>query len=279
MQRKPVRDKYLEFGLASWSGKPTRFHEFHRHNEIELLFVEQGRLEYIFGRGRVVLAAGNFAVFWGAMPHQLIDMQRGSQTHWLTVPLAWFLQWQMPAPLLRSLLSGKVFVETAAHDTDLALFNQWHDDLKSRDAERQKLVVLEAEARLRRLALRHRGSGVRASTAGGAQAAAMGRVERMACFIAQHYTRDLRVAEIAAAAGLNADYAITLFRKTCGMSLVDYITQHRVTHAQRLLATSDLKVLDIAFASGFGSASRFYAVFEQLCGVSPKVYRATMTAG
>jgi AraC family transcriptional regulator, melibiose operon regulatory protein len=265
-------DEFLQFGLASWRGEPTRFQSFHRHNEIELHFIERGRQEYLFGKGRVILEAGHFAVFWGAMPHQLVDAARGSRTHWLTVPLAWFLQWQLPAVLLRALLSGKVIVESATHDLDL--FNQWHDDLRSKNADRQKLVVLEAEARLRRLALRQNNPGVRGGSA--ANPHVMGRVEQMACFIAEHYTRTLRVAEIAAAAGLNADYAITLFRKTCGMSLIDYITQHRVTHAQRLLATTDMKILDVAFASGFGSASRFYAVFEEVCGASPRSYRANL---
>ena len=49
--------------------------------------------------------------------------------------------------------------------------------------------------------------------------------------------------------------------------------------AERLLATTDMKIVDIAFASGFGSASRFYSAFEALCRQSPKKYRATMLSG
>ena len=47
-----------------------------------------------------------------------------------------------------------------------------------------------------------------------------------------------------------------------------------ISHAQRLLAISDQKVLAIALDSGFGSVSRFNAAFKEACGCSPHQYRA-----
>jgi transcriptional regulator GlxA family with amidase domain len=43
---------------------------------------------------------------------------------------------------------------------------------------------------------------------------------------------------------------MTLFRRQFGISLTSYLTQYRVSHAQRLLATTDDSVLQIALASG-----------------------------
>jgi transcriptional regulator GlxA family with amidase domain len=62
---------------------------------------------------------------------------------------------------------------------------------------------------------------------------------------------------------LHPDYAVTLFRKTFGVGLVNYLTQHRLTHAQRLLAITNHKIARIAFKSGFGSLSRFYHIFTR----------------
>ena len=42
-----------------------------------------------------------------------------------------------------------------------------------------------------------------------------------------------------------------------------------------MLATTEMKILQIAFDSGFGSASRFYAAFMSACKQSPKQYRAS----
>ena len=105
------------------------------------------------------------------------------------------------------------------------------------------------------------------------------KVEEMAQFIAVNHGRHLRVAEIAEAVNLHPNYAMSLFRKTFGISLVDYTTQHRISHAQRLLVTTDAKILDIALESGFGSLSRFYASFSAACGQSPKEYRESLKVG
>jgi len=58
--------------------------------------------------------------------------------------------------------------------------------------------------------------------------------------------------------------------------LLEYIAQQRVAYAQRLLATTSLKVIDVAMESGFGSACRFYCVFARLCGTTPRQYRARL---
>jgi transcriptional regulator GlxA family with amidase domain len=50
------------------------------------------------------------------------------------------------------------------------------------------------------------------------------------------------------------------------------VNDQRITHARRMLATSEAKVLDVAMASGFGSVSQFYNVFRQICGQTPRDY-------
>jgi AraC-like DNA-binding protein len=66
---------------------------------------------------------------------------------------------------------------------------------------------------------------------------------------------------------------MSLFRKTFGMTLIDCVTQHRLSHAQRLLAVTDEKSVDVAIASGFNSLSRFNEAFKKSCGCSPRQYR------
>lgn len=80
----------------------------------------------------------------------------------------------------------------------------------------------------------------------------------------------LQLGQIAQAVDLHLGYATDLFRKTIGITIMDYLTQHRIAHAQRLLATTNQRVLDIAMEVGFTSASRFYATFQSIT-VSPLV--------
>jgi AraC-like DNA-binding protein len=103
----------------------------------------------------------------------------------------------------------------------------------------------------------------------------LNKVEQMACFIAQNYTEKLTVQQIGEFVKLHPNYAMNLFQKTFGTTLIAYLTQHRVSHAQRLLSTTEETVTEIAFQSGFLSISRFNDAFRRACGCSPREYRRT----
>ena len=81
------------------------------------------------------------------------------------------------------------------------------------------------------------------------------------------------VEELCRRARLHPKYAMKLFRRECGITLLQYLHQLRVSHAQRLLMTTGEQILDIALASGFGSAASFYEIFKQKTGSKPSAFR------
>lgn len=268
-------------GFAGWHGEPPVMDRFHRHNEVELNFVEEGAITYVSGARQATVSAGRLAVFWAAVPHRIARREEPTTFYWLTLPLAWFLQWSLPEPLVHSVLHGEVVIspEDGPAEYDRTLFQRWHADLEAGSEERRKVLLLELEARLRRLAVSvDESRSIPGCLRARLDERTLGNVERMTRYIAEHYAEPVRVSDVASAVGLHPNYALTLFRRALGMSVVDYVTQHRVTHAQRLLATTDTPVLEIAFASGFGSASRFYSAFKRESGSSPREYRASVRA-
>ncbi|MBA2479244.1 MAG: helix-turn-helix domain-containing protein [Planctomycetes bacterium] len=279
MRQRPTVDTWLTFGLTCWSGEPVLFSTFHRHQEVELLMVDTGGLDYLMGALPLRLGPGRLALFWGAMPHKLIGIDPGTTIHVVTVPLARFLQWRLPSGLAKRVVAGSVVLDRGDDRIarDAASFSDWRQDLASGDGQRCELALLEIEARLRRLAMvgiaRRRGRDDGGDVPGRARVAP---VERMMSFVSEHCADNIGVTDVARAADLHPDYASALFRRVCGIGLAAYIAQHRIAHAQRLLATTPMKVIDIAFACGFGSASRFYAVFRRECGQSPHRFRATV---
>jgi AraC family transcriptional regulator, melibiose operon regulatory protein len=98
-------------------------------------------------------------------------------------------------------------------------------------------------------------------------------VEKMTRFIAENYTKPLKVDEIAKSVHLHPNYAMRLFRKTIGKTIMNYIIEHRLSHAQKLLITSDDLRLDIALKSGFGTLSRFNIAFKKIFKCTPGYYR------
>ena len=283
-----TRDEVLTLGLTGWRGRPTTMARPHRHHEVELNLVEEGAITYLFGGAPVTVEAGRLTLFWAALPHRIARFEPATTLCWVTVPLSWFLQWDLPDALTAPVLHGQPVVDDEGGHarSDRDLFRQWSLDLDEGSAERRRIVLLEIEARLRRLALaepfvdRARG-GAEGLAEGGrvvVRGERSGKAEGMARFIAEHYADPLRLADIADAVALHPNYAMGLFRATYGMSTVAYLTQYRVAVAQRLLATTDAPVLDIALEAGFGSASRFYVAFKEACGQSPRAYRAALRA-
>ena len=275
----PTRPDFAPYGLTCVHWRPSPMRRPDHHNEIELNFLETGTVTYLLGGRKTVIEAGRLSAFWAAIPHQIIDFGSEPAYFVATIPLQWFLQWRLPDHFTQRLLQGQLLHEptTGRASSDGPLFAHWEDDLLEKDAGLEKAVLLEMHARLVRLA-----RSVPADTkrpkprarSAGVTDTGLNKVEHMACFIAQHYTDRLTVEQIAAVAKLHPNYAMNLFQKTFGTTLINYLTQHRVSHAQRLLATTDQTVTDVAFDSGFNSISRFNDAFRSVCGCAPREYRA-----
>lgn len=276
---------FTQVGFKTFCVQPIPMPRLHRHEEIEFNFVERGELTYLHHGEFANVPAQKMTVFWAAFPHRLIEVRAGTILHVVNVPLRWFLQAQLPERFTQSILRGDMIAETVVDQSrlDLGLLNHWHTDLETDQPERRSIVELEVEARLRRLALTGkpvvaaRLAKVKAKKVGRGliDSTQIGKAVEMALFIAENYTQPLRAKDIADVVHLHPNYATNVFRGMFGMRLRDYLTRQRVAHAQRLVMTTDMKFLDIALASGFGSASRFYAAFQRVCGKAPRHYRET----
>jgi AraC-like DNA-binding protein len=248
----------------------------HRHDEIEITMLEAGWIDYLFGGQRIRNPAGALCVRWSAIPHQSVAFDPGGTHYSLKVPLAWFLNWRLPESLVRRLLGGEMLIEAEADpgSSDVSMMRRWHTAFVSCDPAAHRMILLEAEARLLRLATRQP-IGTKDSTATGFQAQ-LGKFERMTVFIAGNYVREITVADVAGAAGLHPHSAMRLFRQTCGLTILEYLTMHRIWHAQHLLATGNLTIRAVATACGFNTPNRFYSAFRRLVGKLPTAFRKSL---
>ncbi|TIP40398.1 MAG: helix-turn-helix transcriptional regulator, partial [Mesorhizobium sp.] len=98
-------------------------------------------------------------------------------------------------------------------------------------------------------------------------------VGRMCDFIAENFLYDIDCVNIACAADIHPKYAMSLFKKSTGMTLNEYVSLLRLSYAQALLMHEDANVLKVAMDSGFGSLSAFNKSFRKLAGMSPSDFR------
>jgi len=275
------REQRSNFGLAVWHARPRYMDACHQHSDVEVNYMRAGKLTYLHSGRIKELHAGDLAVFWAGRPHQAIETPMDAECFGCSIPLGWVLNWHLPDPFVRRLLDGEML--TPAREGPVSdigrLFEHWVEDLIEDSAERRKTMLLEMEAWLHRVA--QAVDSIDATPAKRVLAEAQGsleKIEQMARYITEHYMDPLSVKEVARAVGLHENYAATLFHKRTGATLVDFIARQRLGHAQMLLATTDMKVLQIALEAGFGSASRFYAVFKSACGMAPSEYRGMIRA-
>ena len=274
------REEFTPYGFTCERWMPKTMPKADRHNEIELNLLGDGSLTYRIHGETVTIPAGRMAVFWATIPHQIVAFDREVPYTVATIPLSWVLQWKLPDVLIQPLLNGEMVVDSDSQRAvqDKEMFAHWTEDVQLSSPECLGIVQLEMEARLRRLALSMTAAKRKAEPAWEQNRAArrggdMGKAERMACFLAQHYTEPLHIQDIAGHVDLHPDYASNLFQKTFGTTLNRYLTQYRISHAKRLLVTTDDKILDVALQSGFNSLSRFNAAFKSFCECTPRQYR------
>jgi AraC-like DNA-binding protein len=261
-------------GLSSGAVEVSAGGRPHRHNEVELNFLERGSITYLFGKQKIVVSAGQLMVFWAIMPHFILEAVPDTTIHWLTFPPGRFLQWHLPEAMTRQVLQGQMIWDQKESQRAYQLFSQWHQDLQVQGHDYERIILLEVEARLRRMA---QSMPSPPSLPTQPMTTRLPRsVEAIISLITEHYMEPLQLRQIAKAVGLHPGYATDLFRKTIGITIMDYLAQHRIAHAQRLLATTNRTVLDIAMEVGFTSASRFYATFQKITSQSPRAYRVSL---
>ena len=249
----------------------------HMHSQIELNYVTEGFMTYRFDGRTINVETGNFVFFWGTVPHQVIAKAELTRFVCLYLPLSVFRNLGLGAMLSRTLLSGGMIKACQMLEGEETQFHRWHNDLLNHDRRMEKIVRDELGARicrvdidgwvdLRAIALAPAASGV-------VDGQRLQKTEVMVLFIAEHASEDISVEDVAAKVALHPNYAMSLFRKTLGLTINQFITRTRLDAAQALLVSTDHDVADVAFQCGFGSLSRFYDAFHDKFGISPAKFR------
>ncbi len=92
-------------------------------------------------------------------------------------------------------------------------------------------------------------------------------------YILQHIQDNFYVEDIANAVHMNASYLMRLFKKETGISILEFITEERITLAKELLDTTDIPINRVADCVGYGNYSYFTKIFKRSTGLPPSEYR------
>ncbi len=83
----------------------------------------------------------------------------------------------------------------------------------------------------------------------------------------------VKMADVAAEAGMGYHTLRRCFRRHFGSSPYDFLLSLRIEHASNLLRTSDILVKEVAFQSGFATEDAFRKAFRSATGRSARTFR------
>lgn len=108
--------------------------------------------------------------------------------------------------------------------------------------------------------------------------AEMPAISRARAYIAENYTEELSLEDVARAVGMSTFYFCKVFSREVGLTFTDYLSRVRVEAVKQLLRDPHKRVSEVAYAVGFQSLSQFNRVFSRIVGVSPSVFRDDLHA-
>ncbi len=267
------RNEFLPYGLTCEIWSPCLMRKPDRHNEIEINYSPESTVTYLIQDKKITIPAKKLAIFWGLVPHQIINFEGTKPYYVCTIPFSQFLEWKLPASFVDRILKGEVLFEASENSSlfDEFLLNNWFHDLNKNNSS--EVALLEMRSRLHRMAVSNLSK--KEIVQSPIHLNEISLVERIAIYIGQNYHNPIKVAEIGENVGLHPDYANALFKKAFGCTLSDYITEERISNAKRKLVATNKSITEISFECGFNSISRFNEAFRKFNNCTPREFRKT----
>lgn len=102
-------------------------------------------------------------------------------------------------------------------------------------------------------------------------------IARVMEWIKANYYSNITINEIAKEFGYNQDYLSALFKKTTGVTFIQYINQTRISIAKSLITNYDVSIKEAAYTCGFMDEKYFMKVFKTIEGITPSEYKKAFT--
>ncbi len=241
---------------------------FHRHQELELNLVTQGKAEYLLDDRRYSLQSGSLVWLFPAQHHVLLD-RTPDFAMWILV---------VKPDLVARLSAGGSYAELReANPADPSCRRL------GREAQQRLAALLADVAALNEAAHFNSGLAYALLSAWAAYQSATGEERFVQVHPAVEATARLlregaeptSLKQLTAQFGLSASRLSALFKEQTGTPLARYRNQQRIERVLRRYETPGARrvsLLEAALDAGFGSYAQFYRVFCETMGRPPAAY-------
>ncbi|WP_309082599.1 helix-turn-helix domain-containing protein [Chelativorans sp.] len=249
----------------------------HWHAQVEINYVFRGTVDYEMHGHPVHLEEGDLCIFWGGLPHRVVDTSEDPFYVAIHLPLIHFFRLQLPPDIQQRLMRGAALVTGRPDPGDATSFARWSAYMQSGEASRVNHALEELLLRVERIRFDPyrlvEADDLPATRPEATDQQSFQNIGRICAFVVENFRHQIDCADIAVFADIHPKYAMNVFKKSTGMTLNEYVSLLRLSYAQALLMQDDAKVLQVAMDSGFGSLSAFNKTFRKIAGMSPSEFR------
>ena len=252
-------------------GIETAVHsEMHYHDEIELLAVTEGELFCVVSGKSYRCQKGDVLFFSARIPHSTY-LENSFCNYTL-------IQFRPEHFLGDSNNTGKYF-NRFIRNADLPFAILHNDELfeiiakalaeQQKHAEAFEIYIKGAIFAI--IALLCREGALSASNS--VYSADIKKILPALSYIDENYAQNITLDDVAKAQNLNPSYFCRVFKRASGSSFVDYLNFVRICKSEKLIASGEKSILEVAGDVGFTSLSYFNRMFKRYKNCTPTEYR------
>jgi len=101
----------MPYGFTCEKWIPRVMRKPDRHNDIEINYLTKGSITYLFQGTKLTVPKQSLTLFWGLVPHQIIEHKGSSPYYVCTIPMTQFLDWKLPSLFVERVLKCDVIIE------------------------------------------------------------------------------------------------------------------------------------------------------------------------
>jgi len=247
--------------------------EMHLHDEIELVYVDEGRIDLIIDGKTYVAEEGTAFFINSRIPHSTVAVCDGTSGTLLQFRREDFFDKSIKK-ISKYLprFAGRADTPVVLFDKESSIGGSMRGIMREYDERRNAYEAFIISGVYSILGHLYR-EGILADAASYYDVHALQKLLPILEYIDENYGKDLTLDHISGQFGLNASYFSRMFKKVIGSAYTEYLNFVRICKSEKLIKSTDMSILDIALEVGFSSVSYYNRVFKKIKNCTPTVYR------
>lgn len=256
----------FDFNCVNW----------HWHTEIEFVYVQSGTVTFCIGTEQITLSEGNAVFINSKVLHEFYSEDNAVIPNFVCyptfiAPIETRIYNQYVQPIISSTISYQIFSPVLPWQKEILdilqeIFTQQNS------ACAKELITSSLLQKLWAVFFEHIDT-THMNQQPDHSAQSQIKLQVMMQYIHTNYSSQIALSDIAQSAGISKSSALSFFHKYLKMAPVSYLILYRLKKASELLITTDLKLVEIAYATGFNNIGYFCKQYKIHYGITPTEYR------